>query len=347
MAPLEPPEWRIANLTIFKILGTLVVCSALIKLAPLLILLLLAILLACAFEPGIRRLERVLPHWAASLAVTLAVLLSLAGIIVGVLPALVDQFRAIAHKLPESQEALLKNIPSGVARPLVQRLLQNPAMSSANILFAGQHIISAASEVVLIVALALYLASDGKRTYAWVRVFFSPAHRKKLDATAREGSEIVVAYVIGQFLTSALCGLYVYAVLRAVGVPAALVLSVIAAVFDILPMVGFFLFTIPAVLFALTVSSKAALTVLTLYACYHLAENYVIAPRIYGDRLRLSDLVVLISVLGGAFLAGIPGAILALPLVAVYPAVERIWLVNYIGRGVVDRHDAVENSSAR
>lgn len=346
MAASDPPEWRIANSTIYKLLATLVLCVALVKLAPLFILLLLAVMLACAFEPGIARLERFLPHWAASLAVTVAVILVLSGVVLGVAPALADQFTAIAQKLPESQAALLENVPA-VVRPSVRRLTQNPAISSENVLLAGQRVVGAASELLLMVALALYLAADGKRTYAWIRAFFSPSHRKKLDETAEESAQIVVAYVVGQFITSVLCGVFVFVVLRALKVPAALVLAVVAAVFDILPMVGFFLFTIPAVLFALTVSSKAALTVLGLYALYHLAENYVIAPKVYGRRLRLSDLVVLVSVLAGALLAGIPGAILALPLVAVYPAVERIWLSAVVGREVVEKHDAVEHSPAK
>ncbi len=347
MPATEAPEWRISNLALFKIVATTVLCFALVQLLPLLMLILLAILLACALEPGIRRLERFLPHWAASLSVTAAVILLMTGVVLGILPALAAQFSAVAKQLPESQTALLKNIHPASVREFVRRLLQTPTISSTNVLAAGQAILGTASEFVLMVVLALYLAADGKRTYAWLRAFFSPDHRQKIDETARESAEIVMAYVIGQFITSVLCGAYVFIVLRALEVPAALVLAVVAAVFDILPMIGFFLFTVPAVLFALTVSSKTALTVLALYACYHFLENYLLVPKIYGNRLRLSDLVVLTSVLGGALVAGVPGAILALPLVAVYPAVERIWLVKYIGGEVVERHDVVESSAPK
>lgn len=347
MPAAEAPEWRVSNVALFKVVFTAILCVALYRLVPFLVLLLLAILLACALEPGIRRLERFLPHWAASLAVSVGVILVVTGVILGILPALVEQFSAVARQLPESQAALLKNIRPAVARDFVHRLLQAPSISSAHVLAVGQFVLGAASEFVLIVALSLYLAADGKRTYAWLRAFFSPEHRLKLDETARESAEIVMAYVVGQFITSVLCGLFVFTVLRALEVPAALVLAVVAAVFDVLPMIGFFLFTVPAVLFALTVSSKTALIVLGLYLGYHLAENYVLVPKIYGNRLRLSDFVVLTSVLAGAFLAGVPGAILALPLVAVYPVVERVWLAKHIGRDVVARHDVVERSDPK
>jgi predicted PurR-regulated permease PerM len=340
-------EWRVSNQAILKILGAVVVCAILVRLAPLLIILSFALLLACALQPALERLERRLPHWAAALTVTIAVILLLAGVIFGVMPALVDQSATIARRLPDAQAALLKNVPGGLGQQFVRRLLQNPEVISGYLLSAGQAILGTAGQLALIVALALYLAADGKRTYAWLRAYFSPAHRKKIDLTARESAEIIVAYVVGQFITSALCGIFVFVVLHALRVPGALVLAVVAAVFDVLPMVGFFLFTIPAMLFALAVSLNAALSVLGLYLGYHLVENYIIVPRVYGSRLRLSDLVVLTSVLAGACLAGIPGAILILPLVAVYPAVERIWLEDYIGRDVVEKHDAVEHSPSK
>lgn len=340
-------EWRIANATIYKVLAAAALCAAVIKLAPLITLIALAILLACTLQPAVVRLERYLPHWAASLSVTLGVLLVSGALVWGVIPSLVEQISAIAANLPDSQTALLKNIPAGASRQFIQRLLKNPSVSPEHVLAAGQMVVGAASELILIVVFALYLASDGRRTYAWLRAFFSPPQRKKLDETVQESTEIIVAYVAGQVATSALCAIFVFAVLTALRIPGAVVLSVLAAVFDILPMVGFFLFAIPAVLFALAVSVSAALKLLALYTAYHFLENYVIVPAVYGNRLRLSDLVVLIAVLAGASLGGIAGAILVLPLAAVYPAVERIWLADYIGHETVEKHDAVEHSPAK
>src|SRR4051812_37083000 len=82
------------------------------------------------------------------------------------------------------------------------------------------------------------------------------------------------------------------------------------------------------------------LAALALYLAYHPIENYLIVPKVYGNRLRLSDLVVLLSVLAGSYLAGIPGAILVLPLVAAYPTLERIWLADYVGRETIAKHEA-------
>jgi predicted PurR-regulated permease PerM len=89
----------------------------------------------------------------------------------------------------------------------------------------------------------------------------------------------------------------------------------------------------------MTVSPSTSLAVAGLYLLYHGIENYLIVPWIYGNRLRVSGLAVLLALLVGSILAGILGAIAVLPVVASYPIIERIWLVDFLGRGVVQKHE--------
>ena len=79
-----------------------------------------------------------------------------------------------------------------------------------------------------------------------------------------------------------------------------------------------------------------------LYLAYHFIENYLIAPRVYGGRLRLSNLAVLLAFAVGAELGGVIGAVLALPVAAVYPTIERHWLRRPFGDHVVQEHNAIE-----
>lgn len=337
-------EWQISTKAIFKILASAAIVFVLFKISPLLILLLLSLLIGVALRPIIDYLQRWMPHWAASALVSIGVFALLGGIVVGVIPTLTEQFSILGKRLPELHKSVVANAPDGLVSKFIDRLGQSNPIRPEWLVVGGQHLLETLADLILMLVIALYLATDGERTYNWIRAFFSAENARKIDETAKETSDIIVAYVFGQALTSLLCAVFVFAVLQILKVPGAVVLAVLAAVFDILPMLGFFLFTIPAVLFALTVSSQAALVVLITYFAYHQLEAYFLVPKIYGNRLRLSDLVVLISVLAGAYLAGIPGAILSLPIVAAYPAVERIWLVNYVGRGVVAKHKSVEES---
>jgi predicted PurR-regulated permease PerM len=166
-----------------------------------------------------------------------------------------------------------------------------------------------------------------------------------MGRTIPEVSDVVFAYVGGQIVTSILTTFVTLGVLVAFRVPAALPLAILAGVADVIPIIGVVISTVPAVLMALTVSPIAAIGVLVLYVLYHVLETYVIIPRIYGRRLQLSTLAVLLALVVGGTLQGILGAILILPLVAAYPIIERIWLHEYLSDEVLRDHAALEQAA--
>ena len=71
-------------------------------------------------------------------------------------------------------------------------------------------------------------------------------------------------------------------------------------------------------------------------------ENYFIVPKVYGDRLRLSTLTVLISCLAAGMLAGVIGVIIILPAVASYPVLERYWLRPHLEPDTVEKHKTID-----
>jgi predicted PurR-regulated permease PerM len=139
-----------------------------------------------------------------------------------------------------------------------------------------------------------------------------------------------------------LCGTYAFIILSLLHVPNAALLGIIAGVFDILPLIGFFLSILPAVIVALSVSTTTAVLVFVLYGAYHLVENYFIVPKVYGNRLRLSTLTVLVSCMAAALVAGVVGAIAILPIVASYPIIERIWLKRHLEPDTVAKHEQID-----
>jgi predicted PurR-regulated permease PerM len=145
-------------------------------------------------------------------------------------------------------------------------------------------------------------------------------------------------------VTSFLLGAFALVVLTVFHVPAAVPLAFLAAICDVIPILGVIISTLPAVLLALTVSPAAAVSVLLLYAVYHVIENYVIVPKVYGRRLSLSTLAVLVAIVVGGSLYGVLGAVLVLPLVAAYPIIERIWLHEYLSEEVLKDHAALEQA---
>jgi len=126
--------------------------------------------------------------------------------------------------------------------------------------------------------------------------------------------------------------------------PDALLLAVLAGIFDILPIVGFFLSVIPAMLLALTVSPTAALLVGVLYVLYHWLETYFIVPKVYGNKLRLSTLTVLVSCMAAGLVAGVVGVIAVLPIIASYPIIEKIWLRPHLEPDTVTKHLQIDEN---
>jgi len=109
--------------------------------------------------------------------------------------------------------------------------------------------------------------------------------------------------------TSVFAGTTVLIVLTILDVPAALLLALLAGVCDFVPVLGFIVSAVPAVLLALTVSTTTAVIVAAAYGGYHIAENYFIGPKVYGGQLRLSNLAVLLAFAIGAELFGIIGGL--------------------------------------
>ena len=190
--------------------------------------------------------------------------------------------------------------------------------------------------------LVVYLLVEAEPTYAWIRGFFPERLRGRFDRTSAEAREVAFGFIVGNVVTSTCAAIYFYVWLTVLGVPAALLLAVLAFLFDFIPVLGFYLSCAPAMAMAATESTTLALAMIPIYLSYDFIENYLIAPRVYANRLRLSRVAVLLAFVVGAQLGGVIGAVLALPLAALYPVVEKYWLRRPFGDDIVDEHARIE-----
>jgi predicted PurR-regulated permease PerM len=318
--------------TIARVILTLAFLWLLARIWNILLLLFIAVLLAAAVNPIIRRLQRQgVPRGGAVAIVFLALLGTLAGILLLVIPPLIDEGRAFAADLPsyvEKTQRLLRDNPD-----LYQRIQDAANRGSADpgVVFQGflafsSGLIAAISNTVIVLVMTIYILADGKRIYAWCMRYLPEKQEDKVSRALPEISRVVSGYVIGQLITSAMFGAFTFVVLTLVGVPQPLFLAILAAFADAIPIAGVLIATVPAVLLALTVSWPAAAIVLVAYITYQQIENYIIVPRVYRDTLHVSSFAVLISVLIGGQLLGIIGVLLALPIAAAIPTIERIWI---------------------
>jgi predicted PurR-regulated permease PerM len=343
-------DLHVPTSTIAKGLATALLVWAGLRLWPELVLLLVSVILAIALEPVVDRLSAGRLSRGVSVILVALVLLVLAGLFVAFLvPPLVDQVGGFIGKLPELRHDIRNGISHDAnMREWVDNALHLPsdsARSTAEQLLAwGQATISGVMSTFLVFIVTLYLILDGRRLYAWLLAYVPVQHRAKMAATVPEVCGVIRGYVRGQVITSVLFGAFAAAVLVILRVPAVIPLALLAALCDVIPVIGIIVATIPAALLGLAVSPLTAAAVAIAYVVYHLFEAYFIVPRVYGSSLRMSTLTVLLALIIGGSLQGILGAALILPIVAAYPTIERIWLKPYLGRQVIAEHNALADA---
>lgn len=320
--------------TILIVIGTLALIWLLLQVWMIFLLVFLAFLLALALLPLVRRVES---HGSTRLTAVGIVFLVLIGVVAGfffiIVPPLVDQGENFVNGAPEYLnrfERLIAQYPEVNKRyqDLQDQTAEGGTVSlpTGQILSLGQGLVTGIANFFFVLVLTFYLLLEGERTYRFLARYFTPRLRFRMRRAFPELTRVVSGFVIGQLITSLAFAVFVYVVLSVAGVPEPLLLAVIAGVFDAVPIVGVPIAMIPAVLLALTVSLTTTIVVVVAYVAYQQFENYVLVPRVYGNTLQVSSLSILVGVLIGGQLLGVIGVILALPITAAVPVIERIWV---------------------
>jgi predicted PurR-regulated permease PerM len=339
----------IAPAAIAKVIAAVALVWLWLHLWELLMLIIVALVVAIGMSPIVEWLERRrLPRALAAGGSVVALTLLVVGFFWITGSSLANQAKDFSGRVGEIRQSVSARLPAPVRAAIHKSGVPvDPSKLAGYVVDAGTYIVSGTIVVFLILILAIYLLIEGRQTYKWLVAYTPPAHRDRVHVTAEEARKAIYGYVVGNVATSIFATVVVFVALTLLKVPAALLLAVLAGVFDFVPVLGFACSSIPAVLLALTVSPAVAVAVAAVYASYHLAENYYIGPKVYGDRLKLSNLAVIIAFAVGAEIGGIGGALLALPVAALYPVIERVWLTDYLSRDTVEKHRHLQNDPAQ
>lgn len=340
MSESRPTTVEVPWRTIFKLIAAAALVWIWLKLVELALVVVVAVLISVALKPVVNRLERLgWPRWAGAALVAVLLLAGVGGFGWFAWASIAEQARFAGRHVGDLERQLFENTPAWLRR--VVGVDQADGLQSAMGPYAlrfGRSAVSAVVVSVLAFILTMYLMIESQRTRDWLMAFVPKTKRGKVAQTLDEAERVIFAYVAGNVLTSAFAGVFVLILLSVLKVPSAFLLALVAAVFDFVPVIGFIGSSVFAVAMALTVSPGTAVLVFSLYLAYHLIENYVISPWAYGDFLKLSNVAVILAFAVGAELAGVIGALIALPIAAAYPAIERIWLREQLPDDTVTEH---------
>jgi predicted PurR-regulated permease PerM len=307
--------------TFFRGLVVAALVWAWLTLWPWVLVFVLAAFIAVTLDPAVAWLDaRGLRRRFAAPLVIAVIAGAVVGFIVLSAASLSSDAAQLASRIRDAASDAFQQLPAGV-----QRTASSLAPSPATLVGAGQALLSGLAGVGVALVVTVYLLIDGGRTYRWLLAFVPVRARDRAEETAECARGVAGAYVRGNSITSLLTAVCTWIALLLLDVPAALLLALLAGLFDFIPVVGFLLSAAPAVVLALAVSPVTALGVAAFYVAFNLVENYYIQPLVYGQKMHLSSLAVISAFLVGGTLGGVLGALIALPLAAMYPSTERIW----------------------
>jgi predicted PurR-regulated permease PerM len=311
--------------------GVVVGALALWQLRLLIAILFLAFIIAAAMRPGVEALRRYrIPRGAGIILHYLGLFALVALLLWRVVPAATSQIReALGEQLPTTQAELetaaeessgLKHeVLLGIQRRLEE--LPEPSTLAERALDPALEVTVRAFEIFVgiffTLAAAAYWIFERDRAVGLVTSLLPRQKRKIVRDTWNLIDLKLGAYVRGQLLLILLVGTVLSVIFRAIGLPFWLLLGVFAGVVEIIPVIGPLAAGALAVGVGLTESWQVAFAAGIAVLVVRLLEDYLVIPRVLGDAVGLSPLVVLVAVSAVAILFGGFAVLLAIPIAAV------------------------------
>jgi predicted PurR-regulated permease PerM len=318
--------------TVLLVIGILIAVAAVLKILwisrGVVSWIFIAMFLTLALNPAVDRLERRFGgrRGLATGIVFVGALLVIAGIGALFIPTLVSQVNDFANKVPDYLDDLTK----GRGRlgflqtkyhlvDKARNALQEGGASklfglSGTALAVTKGVINAVLATLTIAFMTFFMLLEGK---GWVERGYGlvpPKQQPRWRAVGRDVYRTVGGYVTGNLLISLIAGTATTIVLLIMGVPYAVALGLIVAILDLIPLAGATIAAIIVGIIAFLHTIVAGIVVVVFFVIYQQVENHLLQPVVYGRTVQLSPLAVLISVLIGAQLAGVLGALAAIPV---------------------------------
>lgn len=202
------------------------------------------------------------------------------------------------------------------------------SLGSANgpVFKAGKTVATGVVALLTILVLVFLMLIEGPKISAFLLGLLPEQRAERVRRVGSDAARAVTGYMAGNLLISVIAGSAIYIWLRAWFLPYALVLALWVAFADMLPLVGATLGAIPAVFVAFLDSPGAGIATLVFFIVYQQFENHVLQTTIMAKTVKLNPLGVLLAVLVGVELAGLVGALLAIPAAGAIQVVARdVW----------------------
>lgn len=325
----HPFRWAfIATLGVIVAVG---ITSAILSISGVVFSVFAAIFITLGLDPLVRWFQRRgMKRGFAIVTVIVLFILVIAGMLWLVLPLVIGQAAAFIEALPDMLANLraqewFQEASSGSGGILASvytwfvGVISDPntwATIGGGALNVGLAIVGGISSGFFIFILTIYFTATLDSSKAAIYTLISASHRERVVDYAERIMQNVGRYLSGMVVLAFFNAVYSLILLSLVGQPFALVISVAAFFITLIPLIGTVLTTAVMTVLSLFVSPTAALIVLIAMLVYMQVEAYILTPRVMSKAVQVPGSIVLIAALAGGTLAGLPGALVAIPVAA-------------------------------
>lgn len=329
----------------------IILMTAVQSLATVLTYIFIALFLSLGLDPAVKWLEtKKFPKWAAILTVIVGIVGVFVGMIVAILPVMIDQMVSLWQSLPTEITHLQTQdwisyldkqfgdvIDVNAVFSEIGKFFSDPANISkiaGGALAVGVGVANALSGTLIVVILTLYFTASLGTVKKVVYDFVPKSKRENFIRMSEQITNGVGKYVVGQIALALLNGILAFVMLTIIGGKQALLFAFLAFLFALIPLIGTVMASIIVTLGQLMLAGPETAIVIGIYfLIYMQIEAYVFSPRIMNKAISIPGSVVVIAALAGGTLMGILGALVAIPIAAsivliikevVYPAQNEI-----------------------
>jgi len=292
-----------------------------------LVLVFIAAVLAAGISPAVHRVRVVGRHWfhrnvprgAAVMLVYFPFLILAVLLAVILLPRVIADTRELGAQLPTLLDRnvftpLERFVPMGGARDFVHDGIRVPRTS---LFFFARTTVAAVASFVAVLFMVVYMLIDAHRLRNTILLLYPASVRGERRRMLKRIERRMSSWLSGQVIICAVMGLATFAALLALRIPYALPLALLAALGELVPVIGPILSAIPTLSIAILHSRWQFWSVLMLAIVLQKLENFLLVPRVMARKVKISPLAVFIAFLAGGSLLGIAGAIMAVPVAAI------------------------------
>jgi predicted PurR-regulated permease PerM len=296
-----------------------------------LLLVIASFVLAIGFQPAIAWFERRGMRRGLGLTLVLmSFLVVLGGLLVLAVPQIVSQVAEMVEQLPTLLERLQSD--DGILARLaglvdVDRITTESTSDPTAALEVAGNLAGFGFNFLTVLLVTPYFAMAMPGIKRWMVRLIRPRHREDFLHLLGESTDLMANFIIGNLIVSVIAGVVAWVGLTLIGVPYALALAAWVAITDLIPVLGALLGAAGVAAVAVVEAPDTLVWALLLLLAYQQVENFLIAPRVMNRAVDLSPATVIIALMVGGSLAGLIGALLALPIAALLKIVIDDYLI--------------------